>query len=109
VFADFIGAARAGIDVQALADQIEAGMDVAGSYDGPEMHNVVVEWQRWADRSPQAVAHLGLWNLVAPSLVEKRSVPFRPAGPHNLMHNKVASTTAPAAGSGPIARVPTGW
>jgi phosphatidylserine/phosphatidylglycerophosphate/cardiolipin synthase-like enzyme len=74
--------------LQALANQINAGRDVAGIYDGPEMHDVVKAWQKGAPGSPSA-QHLALWQAVAPHLTAKKSVPFTATGPHNFMHNKV--------------------
>lgn len=74
--------------LQALADQIAAGRDVAGVYDGPEMEDVAKQWGKAAPGSASA-QHLALWQQVAPHLVAKASVPFTAAGPHNFMHNKV--------------------
>jgi phosphatidylserine/phosphatidylglycerophosphate/cardiolipin synthase-like enzyme len=74
--------------LQALANQLNAGRDVAGIYDGPEMNNVVREWQRAAPGSA-AAQHLALWETIAPRLVAKASEPFTAQGPHNFMHNKV--------------------
>jgi len=74
--------------LQALADQISAGRDVAGIYDGPEMHDVANEWGKGAPGSTSA-QHLALWQAVAPHLTAKASVPFTANGPHNFMHNKV--------------------
>jgi phosphatidylserine/phosphatidylglycerophosphate/cardiolipin synthase-like enzyme len=74
--------------LQALADQISSGRDVAGIYDGPEMHNVANEWGKGAPGSTSA-HHLALWQAVAPHLTAKASVPFTANGPHNFMHNKV--------------------
>jgi len=73
--------------LQALADKIDAGLDVAGVYDGPEMNNVVRDWQRAAPGGASA-QHLALWQTIAPHLVAKASVPFTAQGPHNFMHNK---------------------
>lgn len=74
--------------LQALASRIEAGIDVAGIYDRPEMNNVASEWQRFAAQGGPAAQHLALWNSVAPSFVGKASLPFTAEGPHNFMHNK---------------------
>jgi phosphatidylserine/phosphatidylglycerophosphate/cardiolipin synthase-like enzyme len=74
--------------LQALANQLNAGRDVAGIYDGPEMNNVVRDWQRAAPGSA-AAQHLALWESIAPRLVAKASEPFTAQGPHNFMHNKV--------------------
>ncbi len=73
--------------LQALADRIDAGVDVAGTYDGPEMHGVVGDWQRAAPGGPSA-ERLALWNSISAQLVGKASVPFAAHGPHNFMHNK---------------------
>jgi phosphatidylserine/phosphatidylglycerophosphate/cardiolipin synthase-like enzyme len=74
--------------LQALADKIDAGLDVAGIYDGPEMDGVVKDWQRAGPGSPSA-QHQALWEIVAPRLQAKDSVPFTAQGPHNFMHDKV--------------------
>jgi phosphatidylserine/phosphatidylglycerophosphate/cardiolipin synthase-like enzyme len=74
--------------LQALADQITAGRDVAGIYDGPEMADVVRQWKRAAPGSPSA-RKLALWQAVSARLIAKPSVPFTGGGPHNFMHNKV--------------------
>jgi phosphatidylserine/phosphatidylglycerophosphate/cardiolipin synthase-like enzyme len=74
--------------LQALANQLNAGRDVAGIYDGPEMNNVVRDWQRAAPGSA-AAQHLALWESIAPRLAAKASEPFTTQGPHNFMHNKV--------------------
>jgi phosphatidylserine/phosphatidylglycerophosphate/cardiolipin synthase-like enzyme len=82
--------------LQALADQIDAGLDVAGIYDGPEMANIVRNWQKSAPGS-SSPPHLTLWDALAQRLVAKASEPFTAAGPHNFMHNKVVvadSTTS---------------
>jgi len=74
--------------LQALLDQITAGRDVAGIYDGPEMGDVAKQWGKGAPGSASA-QHLALWQQVAPHLAAKASVPFTADGPHNFMHNKV--------------------
>jgi phosphatidylserine/phosphatidylglycerophosphate/cardiolipin synthase-like enzyme len=74
--------------LQVLADQLDAGRDLAGIYDGPEMHNIVRDWQHAAPGS-QGAQHLALWETIAPRLVAKASEPFTAEGPHNFMHNKV--------------------
>jgi phosphatidylserine/phosphatidylglycerophosphate/cardiolipin synthase-like enzyme len=74
--------------LQALADQVTAGRDVAGIFDGPEMADVVRQWRKAAAGSPTA-AKLALWQAVSPHLTAKPSVPFTANGPHNFMHNKV--------------------
>jgi phosphatidylserine/phosphatidylglycerophosphate/cardiolipin synthase-like enzyme len=72
----------------ALMDQINAGRDVAGIYDGPEMAEVAKEWGK-ATASAASAQHLALWQQLAPHLTAKPSVPFTPDGLHNFMHNKV--------------------
>jgi phosphatidylserine/phosphatidylglycerophosphate/cardiolipin synthase-like enzyme len=80
--------------LQALADKIDAGLDVAGIYDGPEMNNIVRGLQKAAPGSASA-QHLAWWETIAQHLVAKPSVPFTAQGPHNFMHNKavVADST----------------
>lgn len=74
--------------LQALADQISAGRDVAGIYDGPEMRGIVDDWRK-AGASSTSTGHLALWETIAQHLVAKPSIPFTADGPHNFMHNKV--------------------
>jgi|tagenome__1003787_1003787.scaffolds.fasta_scaffold20954649_2 phosphatidylserine/phosphatidylglycerophosphate/cardiolipin synthase-like enzyme len=71
--------------LRALVDQINAGRDVAGIYDGPEMAGVVEDWKKFAS----SAATLALWQQVQPRLVAKKSVPFEAETIHNFMHNKV--------------------
>jgi phosphatidylserine/phosphatidylglycerophosphate/cardiolipin synthase-like enzyme len=73
--------------LQALANQINAGRDLAGVYDGPEMHGIVGDWQKSAGGTSSA-QHLALWQTIAPHLTAKQSLPFTATGPHNFMHNK---------------------
>jgi len=72
--------------LQVLADQISAGRDLAGVYDGPEMHGIVGDWQKSGGTS--SAQHLALWQTIAPHLTAKQSIPFTATGPHNFMHNK---------------------
>jgi phosphatidylserine/phosphatidylglycerophosphate/cardiolipin synthase-like enzyme len=71
--------------LQALLDQINAGLDVAGSYDGGEMDEVAGEWQS----HPSSAATLALWQKVQQHLVAKASVPFTANTIHNFMHDKI--------------------
>ena len=71
--------------LQALLDQINAGLDVAGIYDGGEMDDVVVNWQSHAS----SAATLALWQKVQQHLAAKASVPFAAKTIHNFMHNKI--------------------
>src|SRR5712691_2040872 len=77
--------------LQALADQIDAGLDVAGIYDGPEMASIVRDWDKGASGSISE-QHLALWQKIAERLAAKASQPFTATGPHNFMHNKVVVT-----------------
>ena len=99
VLADLIASARQRIRVasmvlssgpilQALVNQINAGLDVTGIYDGPQMADVSADWARGA---PGGVGqqHAALWEKVKPHLQAKPSLRFSPSGPHNFMHNKV--------------------
>ena len=82
--------------LQALADQIAAGLDVAGIYDGPEMTGIIRDWGKGAPGSTSA-QHLTLWQTIAQRLTAKASEPFTATGPHNFMHNKIVvadSTTS---------------
>jgi len=73
--------------LQALAERIDAGVELVGVYDGPEMRNTVAAWKRSGSAASQE--HLALWQKVSARLVEKASVPFSANGPHNFMHDKV--------------------
>jgi len=82
--------------LQALADQIDRGLDVAGIYDGPQMANIAGQWQQGGSGSVSE-QHLTLWRKISQRLVAKASEPFTATGPHNFMHNKVVvadSTTS---------------
>lgn len=71
--------------LQALLDQINAGLDVAGIYDGGEMDEVAGEWRS----HPSSAATLALWQKVQQHLVAKASVPFTANTIHNFMHDKI--------------------
>jgi phosphatidylserine/phosphatidylglycerophosphate/cardiolipin synthase-like enzyme len=73
--------------LQALQDQIHAGRDVAGIYDGPQMAGVVDSWK--AHPSSAHDQDQAMWGEVKQHLIAKPSVPFTTDGPHNFMHNKV--------------------
>jgi len=79
--------------LQALADQIDAGLDVAGVYDGPEMRGIVDDWQKGPAGGTSA-QHLAQWQTIAQHLTAKPSIPFTATGPHNFMHNKVVVADA---------------
>lgn len=83
---------------------------MAGIYDGPEMNNVVRDWQRAAPRAAPgspAAQHLALWETIAPRLVAKASEPLTAQGPHNFMHNKVVVADGTTDTS--TSRVAAGW
>jgi len=71
----------------ALVDSIERGVKVSGVYDGPEMHQVMTDWEKSTRGTGQA--KLAQWNAVKNNLVEKHSTPYSENGPHDFMHNKV--------------------
>jgi len=73
--------------LQALLDQINAGLDVAGIYDGPQMAGVVESWK--AHPSSAHDQDQAMWGEVKQHLTGKASVPFQPDSLHNFMHNKV--------------------
>ncbi len=71
----------------ALVDAIERGIRVWGIYDGPEMDQVVKDFERGTHGTGQA--KIELWNAVKTNLVAKKSTPYSENGPHDFMHNKV--------------------
>jgi phosphatidylserine/phosphatidylglycerophosphate/cardiolipin synthase-like enzyme len=73
--------------LQALQEQIQAGRDVAGIYDGPQMAGVVASWK--AHPSDAHDQDQAMWREVKQHLTAKPSVPFTADGLHNFMHNKV--------------------
>jgi phosphatidylserine/phosphatidylglycerophosphate/cardiolipin synthase-like enzyme len=80
--------------LKALADKINSpGVTVDGIYDGPEMQNVVGDWQRAIAKtgSQSSQEKLDLWNEISPHLVAKHSNPHG-EGIANIMHDKVVET-----------------
>ncbi|HEY7951432.1 MAG TPA: phosphatidylserine/phosphatidylglycerophosphate/cardiolipin synthase family protein [Solirubrobacteraceae bacterium] len=71
--------------LEALAQAIDRGVDVAGIYDGGEMRGIEAEWHKSAASAPT----LALFKKVAASLVAKPSSTYSDTGPHDFMHNKV--------------------
>jgi phosphatidylserine/phosphatidylglycerophosphate/cardiolipin synthase-like enzyme len=69
----------------ALVDAIERGVKVCGVYDGPEMHQVIIDWERGS----AGQAKIAQWNFIKNNLVAKHSTPYSKDGPHDFMHNKV--------------------
>jgi hypothetical protein len=53
--------------LQALVDQINAGLEVIGVYDGPEMAGITAEWAKGAPGST-GHQHAALWEQVKPHL-----------------------------------------
>jgi phosphatidylserine/phosphatidylglycerophosphate/cardiolipin synthase-like enzyme len=79
----------------ALAQAIDAGKDVAGIYDGGQMDEIQVEWERHEDAEV-----LEAWEKVRAALVAKPTPHYAPNGPHDFMHNKVlVSDTSVLTGS----------
>lgn len=75
--------------LQSLSDKIDAGKNLSGIYDGPQMANIVRAWTK--STSDESAEKLALWNKVKGSLVAKNSHPYSPDGPHDFMHNKTVS------------------
>ncbi len=71
----------------ALADAIERGVKVSGVYDGPEMNQVITNFERSTHGIGQA--KIAQWNVIKNNLVAKHSTPYQEEGPHDFMHNKV--------------------
>jgi phosphatidylserine/phosphatidylglycerophosphate/cardiolipin synthase-like enzyme len=73
----------------ALIDAIDRGVEIAGIYDGPEMADVLHDFERGGHQGSPGAAKAAQWQAVARHLVAKRSHPYTEAGPHDFMHNKV--------------------
>ncbi len=71
----------------ALVDAIERCIKVSGVYDGPEMNQVIKDWEKSTNGTGQA--KIAQWNVIKNNLVEKHSTPYSENGPHDFMHNKV--------------------
>jgi phosphatidylserine/phosphatidylglycerophosphate/cardiolipin synthase-like enzyme len=71
----------------ALVDAIERGVTVKGVYDGPEMNQVIKDFEKSTTGAGQA--KIAQWNAVKGYLVAKHSTPYSEGGPHDFMHNKV--------------------
>lgn len=75
--------------LDALAAATERGVEVAGVYDGGEMHGVELEWKKAADGGNESSASaLAKWKTIEPHLTRKPSSAYSPDGPHDFMHNK---------------------
>lgn len=75
--------------LDALAAAIDRGVEVAGVYDGGEMHGVELEWKKAAEGGSESSAStLATWEAVEAHLTRKPSSPYSPEGPHDFMHNK---------------------
>ncbi len=70
-----------------LIDAIERGIKVWGIYDGPEMDNVIKDFEK--SKNGTGDAKIAQWNVVKKNLVAKHSTPYKENGPHDFMHNKV--------------------
>jgi len=71
----------------ALVDAIERSVKVSGVYDGPEMNQVIKNFERSTHGTGQA--KIAQWNVIKNNLVAKHSTPYHEDGPHDFMHNKV--------------------
>lgn len=71
----------------ALVDVIERGVNVCGVYDGPEMNQVIKDFEKSTRGTGQA--KIAQWNVIKNYLVAKHSTPYHEDGPHDFMHNKV--------------------
>jgi phosphatidylserine/phosphatidylglycerophosphate/cardiolipin synthase-like enzyme len=72
----------------ALSEAIDRGLKLSGLYDGPQMDQVVRQWQS----TPVGADKTNTWEKVAQFLVRKDSIPYdaaQPHQPHNFMHNKL--------------------
>jgi phosphatidylserine/phosphatidylglycerophosphate/cardiolipin synthase-like enzyme len=73
--------------LRALVGQVARGeVAIEGVYDGTQMAGVLDQWRERADLAWKVEAFARVAR--AGGLVGKRSLPFRPGGPHNFMHNK---------------------
>ncbi len=72
----------------ALSEALDSGVPFSGIYDGPQMDQVIRQWQAagiGADR-------IAAWQKISSRMARKDSIPFsaaNPGQPHNFMHNKL--------------------
>ncbi|RFB77960.1 phospholipase D-like domain-containing protein [Methylovirgula sp. 4M-Z18] len=72
----------------ALSEALDRGVPFSGIYDGPQMDQVIRQWQAagiGADR-------IAAWQKISKAMARKDSIPFsaaNPGQPHNFMHNKL--------------------
>ncbi|WP_028066129.1 phospholipase D-like domain-containing protein [Solirubrobacter soli] len=68
----------------AIKAQIDAGLDVGGTYDRGETENVRANWRRTGQ-----TAKVALLDATTRPLVAKPSLPYSPQNAHNFMHDKL--------------------
>jgi phosphatidylserine/phosphatidylglycerophosphate/cardiolipin synthase-like enzyme len=74
--------------LEALADQVSAGRDFSGLYDGPTTNPIMKKFQADPAGTPGALKYAS-WVTIKAKVVAKSSIPFTPNTPHNLMHDKI--------------------
>lgn len=72
--------------LQALSNAIDKDIELSGVYDGPEMNNVIRDWEKNLANGRDKI---DLWQKVSEKLVAKHSNPYSTGGVHNFMHNKL--------------------
>ncbi|HMK45551.1 MAG TPA: phosphatidylserine/phosphatidylglycerophosphate/cardiolipin synthase family protein [Methanocella sp.] len=70
----------------ALVDAMERGVKITGVYDGPQMDQVIKDFEKSTHGTGQA--KILQWNTIKGNLVPKHSTPYSPNGTHDFMHNK---------------------
>ena len=82
----------------ALIDALGRGVAITGVYDGPEMKDVIGDWNR--AHGGKSAGKEQQWEHLASLLVAKQSLPYTANGPHNFMHNKVVVVDSEVAATG---------
>jgi phosphatidylserine/phosphatidylglycerophosphate/cardiolipin synthase-like enzyme len=83
-----------GAVLNALVEAVERGVNVTGTYDGPQMAGVAKHWSGVSNASHGGASNgkAEKWQIVQSHLTGKKSMPFNPGKPgipYNFMHNKV--------------------
>ncbi len=72
----------------ALTSVLDAGKQLSGIYDGPQMDTVISQWKQSHPDDPR----IAQWARISAVLNRKNSIPYSstiPNQPHNFMHNKL--------------------
>ena len=72
----------------ALIAVLDAGKQLSGIFDGPQMDTVIAQWKEGHPDDPR----IAQWTRISAVLNRKNSIPYSstiPNQPHNFMHNKL--------------------